>query len=67
MIKDLFGDFELEEMGSQQPPSSQAMGIGSSPCDFACDFCKEGRGGLARRKRKMAPDYRMEVMYEGYD
>ncbi|KAJ5231626.1 uncharacterized protein N7469_006214 [Penicillium citrinum] len=72
MIKDLFGDFELEEMGSQQPPSSQAMmelrgGIGSSPCDFACDFCKEGRGGLAKRKRKMAPDYRMEVMYEGYE
>lgn len=71
MIKDLFGDFELEEMGSQQPPSSQAMdsrgGIGSSPCDFACDFCKEGRGGLAKRKRKMAPDNRMEVMYEGYD
>ncbi|KAJ5112276.1 hypothetical protein N7532_000321 [Penicillium argentinense] len=71
MIKDLFGDFELEEMGSQRPPSSQAMdsrgGMSSSPCDFACDFCKEGRGGLAKRQAKMAPDYMMQVMYEGYD
>lgn len=59
MIKELFGDFELEEMGSQQPPSSQApkvdgpISLTSSPCDFACDFCKEGRHGLATRKRKM--------------
>ncbi|KAJ5569895.1 uncharacterized protein N7459_009325 [Penicillium hispanicum] len=59
MIKELFGDFELEEMGSQQPPSSQAprvdgsTSLASSPCDFACDFCKEGRQGLAKRKRKM--------------
>lgn len=68
LIKDLFGDFELEEMGSQQPPSSQAAvreSLGSaaaSPCDFACDFCKEGYAGLARRKAKMAPD-----RVDGYD
>lgn len=67
LIKDLFGDFELEEMGSQQPPSSQAPaktggveGPGSSPCDFACDFCKEGRARLAKRKTKMAPDHCQE-------
>ncbi|KAJ5655428.1 hypothetical protein N7507_007378 [Penicillium longicatenatum] len=59
LIKDLFGDFELEEMGSQQPPSSQATrgnGVGipsSTPCDYACDFCKEGRVALGKRKRKM--------------
>ena len=59
MIKELFGDFELEEMGSQQPPSSQAprvdgsTSLASSPCDFACDFCKEGRHKLAKRKKKM--------------
>ncbi|KAJ5324290.1 hypothetical protein N7476_002890, partial [Penicillium atrosanguineum] len=56
LIKDLFGDFELEEMGSQRPPSSQAQasgGLASTPCDFACDFCKEGHGALAKRKAKM--------------
>ncbi|KAJ5759730.1 hypothetical protein N7520_006886 [Penicillium odoratum] len=56
LIKDLFGDFELEEMGSQQPPSSQVPrgGLGdSTPCDYACDFCKEGRVALGKRKRKM--------------
>jgi RecQ family ATP-dependent DNA helicase len=68
LIKDLFGDFELEEMGSQQPPSSQAQARGdgsyapASPCDFACDFCKEGYGGLVKRKAKMGLD-----IAEGYE
>ncbi|KAJ5673862.1 hypothetical protein N7462_009301 [Penicillium macrosclerotiorum] len=80
MIKELFGDFELEEMGSQQPSSTQGHfrkdGVplpGSSPCDFACDFCKEGRGGLAKRKAKLTSDTlhdlmmdRMNHLYEGY-
>ncbi|KAJ5113374.1 hypothetical protein N7456_001908 [Penicillium angulare] len=70
LIKDLFGDFELEEMGSQQPPSSQAvrmdgLGVpGSTPCNYACDFCKEGRVSLGKRKRTMyASDYMID---EGY-
>lgn len=70
LIKELFGDFELEEMGSQQPPSSQAAALGgsfassSTPCDYACDFCKEGRVALTKRKRKMeAASYMID---EGY-
>ncbi|KAJ6172111.1 hypothetical protein N7470_001178 [Penicillium chermesinum] len=70
LIKDLFGDFELEEMGSQQPPSSQVARSDSfaasctTPCDYACDFCKEGRVALAKRKRKMeAASYMID---EGY-
>lgn len=59
LIKDFFGDFELEEMGSQRPPSSQAFvteDVDSSPCDYACDFCKEGHVHLANRKAKLGPD-----------
>ncbi|KAJ5812198.1 hypothetical protein N7474_008499 [Penicillium riverlandense] len=71
LIKDIFGDYELEEMGSTQPPSSMpiktegggAAALPPSPCDFACDFCKEGRAGLAARKAKMVtespPEYLM--------
>ncbi|KAJ5172439.1 hypothetical protein N7492_005032 [Penicillium capsulatum] len=74
MIKDLFGDFELEELGSQKPPSSQPAGRGdgfdataASPCDFACDFCKEGRSALAKRKAKMVAHSVPDYMYdEGY-
>ncbi|KAJ5176271.1 uncharacterized protein N7482_002148 [Penicillium canariense] len=79
LIKDLFGDFELKEMGSQQPPSAHGgakadrLMSSASPCDFACDFCKEGRSGLAKRKGTVAPDALHEFMrdhmnqlYEGY-
>ncbi|KAJ5711569.1 hypothetical protein N7488_005725 [Penicillium malachiteum] len=72
LIKELFGDFELKEMGSQQPPSSQApraagMGIpGSTPCDYACDFCKEGRVALGKRKRKMYSCMSEYMVDEGY-
>ncbi|PYI06634.1 putative RecQ family helicase RecQ [Aspergillus sclerotiicarbonarius CBS 121057] len=62
LIKDFFGDVELEKMGSQVPTSSGAHSSGpnTSPCDFACDFCKEGRHALAKRKAKMAPESRPE-------
>ncbi|EPS28700.1 hypothetical protein PDE_03646 [Penicillium oxalicum 114-2] len=59
LIKDLFGDYELEEMGSQQPLPAyggnrpEGLDHASSPCDFACDFCKEGPSALARRKSQM--------------
>lgn len=73
LIKDLFGDFELEEMGSQQPPSSQAGSISdspgsvsSSPCDYACDFCKEGQAGLWKRKVKMPPETEADFLPGGY-
>lgn len=71
-IKELFGDFELEEMGSQQPPSSQAPRVsgismpGATPCDYACDFCKEGRVALGKRKRKMYDCTSMYMIDEGY-
>lgn len=73
MIKELFGDFELEELGSQQPPSSQAgradafQSPSSSPCDFACDYCKEGRQALAKRKANMVAQFVDDFMYDdGY-
>lgn len=63
LIKELFGDFELEEMGSQKPPpSTPAINTEttdstlSSPCDFACDFCKEGFAALVKRKAKMVAE-----------
>ncbi|GKZ21839.1 hypothetical protein AbraIFM66951_009403 [Aspergillus brasiliensis] len=57
LIKDFFGDLELERMGSQVPTSGmKTNGSTASPCDFACDFCKEGSHALAKRKAKMAPE-----------
>ncbi|RAH56962.1 RecQ family helicase RecQ [Aspergillus piperis CBS 112811] len=57
LIKDFFGDFELEKMGSQVPTSGmRTNGSTDSPCDFACDFCKEGSHALAQRKARMAPE-----------
>ncbi|THC99856.1 hypothetical protein EYZ11_000668 [Aspergillus tanneri] len=58
MIKEFFGDFELERMGSQVPaaPETNASGASPSPCDFACDFCKDGPDNLAKRKAKMPPE-----------
>jgi hypothetical protein len=55
MIKDFFGDLELKRMGSQTPNSEvNTIGSSTSPCDFACDFCKEGSRGVALRRAKMA-------------
>ncbi|KAJ5610388.1 hypothetical protein N7510_007107 [Penicillium lagena] len=71
LIKEIFGDYELEEMGSTQPPPSSmpiktegdgAAALPPSPCDFACDFCKEGRAGLAARKAKMAAESPSEYL-----
>ena len=66
LIKEFFGDFELEEMGSQRP-ARQEVPVSLSPCDFACDFCKEGRGGLAKRRDKMASETQMSLLYADYD
>lgn len=66
LIKEFFGDFELEEMGSQRP-SVGGVPMSSSPCDFACDFCKEGRAGLAKRREKMASETQMAVLYADCD
>lgn len=61
MIKEFFGDLELELMGSQSAAGHANGGSGSSsPCDFACDFCKEGPGGLAKRKAQMPPENDLE-------
>lgn len=63
MIKGYFGDSELETMGSQVVPISlrsntqhPTTATRSSPCDFACDFCKEGPNALAERKAKMCAE-----------
>ncbi|KAL2833406.1 P-loop containing nucleoside triphosphate hydrolase protein [Aspergillus cavernicola] len=67
LIGDFFGDFELEKMGSQVLTKSETLSDGEvsaggtsipspSPCDYACDFCKEGPKALAERKEKMAPE-----------
>lgn len=66
LIKEFFGDFELEEMGSQRP-AVEGVPVSLSPCDFACDFCKEGRGGLAKRREKMASETQMALLYADYD
>lgn len=67
LIKEFFGDFELEEMGSQLPAREGVPVTSSSPCDFACDFCKEGRAGLAKRREKMASETQMALLYADFD
>jgi superfamily II DNA helicase RecQ len=67
LIKEFFGDFELEELGSQLPPSTPAPAGSTSPCDFACDFCKEGRGGLSKRRSKMASETEMSLLYADFE
>ncbi|KAJ6123849.1 Helicase C-terminal [Penicillium samsonianum] len=67
LIKEFFGDFELEEMGSQLPAREGVSVTSSSPCDFACDFCKEGRVGLAKRRDKMASEIQMALLYADFD
>ncbi|KAL3481628.1 P-loop containing nucleoside triphosphate hydrolase protein [Aspergillus californicus] len=66
LIQEFFGDIELEKMGSQIPKNevlrdNEDSTVGClesvlSPCDYACDFCKEGPKALAERKEKMAPE-----------
>lgn len=69
IIKEYSGDLELEMMGSTQENSgdwpSSSSGAPTSPCDFACDFCKEGREAITRRREKMyqaQTDMEMEQM-----
>jgi RecQ family ATP-dependent DNA helicase len=78
LIKEFFGDLELEKMGSQvsKLPSAchddndHASAGGatssspSSPCDYACDFCKEGPDELTARKAKMASAEELENFTE---
>ncbi|OJJ44707.1 hypothetical protein ASPZODRAFT_70893 [Penicilliopsis zonata CBS 506.65] len=65
MIKEYFGDLELEMMGSQAAPVPQpSTTLRTSPCDFACDFCKEGRQALSTRKRKMVAESAVEDWME---
>lgn len=62
IIKEYSGDLDLEMMGSQVPreynptQTGQNGAFPTSPCDFACDFCKEGGQSVSRRKRKMLVD-----------
>ncbi|KAH8697195.1 putative RecQ family helicase RecQ [Talaromyces proteolyticus] len=62
IIKDFFGDFELEMMGSTQADISSQFVLSSSPldeelptspCDFACDVCKYGAEEIKKRKEKI--------------
>ncbi|PKX93082.1 putative RecQ family helicase RecQ [Aspergillus novofumigatus IBT 16806] len=56
LIKDFFGDQELEMMGSQVAGRNvKTEGATTSPCDFACDFCKYGTVELRKRKASMPP------------
>jgi RecQ family ATP-dependent DNA helicase len=56
LIKDFFGDQELEMMGSQVAGGHvKSEGATVSPCDFACDFCKYGTLELRRRQARMPP------------
>ncbi|KAL1968838.1 hypothetical protein VTN77DRAFT_1199 [Rasamsonia byssochlamydoides] len=65
IIKEFSGDLDLEMMGSTQESlgdsktgdsktaDDASSGFRSSPCDFACDFCKEGAEVLTKRKEEM--------------
>lgn len=81
IIKEFSGDLELELMGSTQTQPEQGTcqkegGSPISPCDFACDFCKEGHAAIEKRKRAMVitnenaerepepPEY-MRMMFPG--
>ncbi|KAL4785727.1 P-loop containing nucleoside triphosphate hydrolase protein [Aspergillus varians] len=77
LIREFFGDFELEKMSSSQVPAYSGTVSGGddnsiaggtttsvSPCDYACDFCKEGPENLAERKAKMAPEEALSNVVE---
>ncbi|RJE27095.1 DNA- helicase [Aspergillus sclerotialis] len=63
LIRKLFGDKDLEKMGSFS--SSQVASEKSDLCDFACDFCKEGPEAL--KKRMQVIHYRPESPMDPYD
>ncbi|GAD93214.1 RecQ family helicase RecQ, putative [Paecilomyces variotii No. 5] len=64
IIKEYSGDLDLEMMGSQVPreynptQAGQDSSFPTSPCDFACDFCKEGGQSVTKRKREMLKELR---------
>lgn len=75
MIKELFGDFEFDKLRSSQGRSGSSDAVGksgnsSSPCDYACDVCKEGVEAVTARKSRMVResaaedfvDYGMGIM-----
>ncbi|KAL3468320.1 P-loop containing nucleoside triphosphate hydrolase protein [Aspergillus heterothallicus] len=81
MIRDFFGDSNLENPGSQVPVKAEdgadikvedvdgggdVSGVATltSPCDWACDFCKEGPKALANRKQKLAPETGLALFTE---
>ncbi|EAA60197.1 hypothetical protein AN4432.2 [Aspergillus nidulans FGSC A4] len=78
LIKEFFGDLELVKMGSQVSKLQSAChddndhgsaggatsSSPSSPCDYACDFCKEGPGELTARKARMASAEELENFTE---
>lgn len=58
MIKELFGDFEFDKLRCGLDSSGNSDAVvksknGSSPCDYACDICKEGVEAVAARKARM--------------
>lgn len=64
IIKEFGGDLELETRLRLAPqPAAQRIKSEekedqhkkTSPCNFACDFCKEGPTAVMRRKARMAP------------
>lgn len=80
MIMELFGDYELERLRSRTADESNPGTVKSenqSPCDYACDICKEGSKEIAVRKARMVPEsapeafidlgmaHIMQVMYPG--
>lgn len=59
MIVELFGDYELERLRANQGNSGNGIvksEEGSSPCDYACDICKEGPKTVAARKSRMVAE-----------
>ena len=63
LIRKLFGDKDLEKMGSFS--SSQVVSDKSEICDFACDFCKEGPEAL--KKKMQVIHYCPESSMDPYD
>lgn len=59
MIMELFGDYELERLRANWGNSGNGVvksEENSSPCDYACDICKEGPKAVAVRKSRMVAE-----------
>lgn len=68
IIKEYSGDLDLELMGSTQPEQGTTRipdNLPTSPCDFACDFCKDGPEVLEKRYQAMLiANQDVELSYE---